>query len=204
MFTNDHSPPHVHVFGQGGEAKIILDAPDGVAIEWVAGIGRADMRRVLVEARQERTRLLREWKKFMADEMDMAIVQAEGHGKQSLRSEPRARSARYDRKTGRVLVELTNGCSFAFPARRAEGLQEASDRDLVDIQILGLGYGLHWEKLDVDLSVPGLLAGLFGTKAYMDRMRAARAGAATSPAKAAAARKNGKKGGRPLKQAAKR
>jgi len=28
--------------------------------------------------------------------------------------------------------------------------------------ILGRGYGLHWEALDADLSVPGLLAGLFG------------------------------------------
>jgi hypothetical protein len=49
----------------------------------------------------------------------------------------------------------------------------------------------------VDLSIPGLLAGLFGTKAYMAR----RAGQAKSPAKAAAARENGRKGGRPRKQA---
>ena len=40
--------------------------------------------------------------------------------------------------------------------------------------------------------VPGLLAGLFGTKAHQAR----RAGRATSPAKAAAARRNGTKGGR--------
>lgn len=49
----------------------------------------------------------------------------------------------------------------------------------------------------MDLSVPGLMAGLFGTKAYMAR----RAGQATSAAKAAAARKNGRKGGRPRRQA---
>jgi hypothetical protein len=52
--------------------------------------------------------------------------------------------------------------------------------------------------------VPGLLAGLFGTKAYMDRQRAARAGSATAAAKAAAARRNGAKGGRPRKAAGKR
>jgi hypothetical protein len=75
---------------------------------------------------------------------------------------------------------------------------------LAQIEILGLGLGLHWEQLDVDLSVPGLLAGLFGTKAYMDRQRAARAGAATSVAKAAAARRNGRKGGRPRKSASAR
>ena len=117
-------------------------------------------------------------------------------------SAPRARAARYDRRTGRVLVDLTNGCSFAFPARKAQGLERASDADLAQVEILGLGFGLHWERLDVDLSVPGLLVGLFGTKAYMDRQRAARAGATTSAAKADAARRNGAKGGRPRKGAA--
>ena len=111
----------------------------------------------------------------------------------------RARTACYDPATGRVQVDLENGCSFAFPARMAEGLGATSDADLADVEILGAGYGLHWEKLDVDLSVPALLAGLFGTKAHMDRLGAARAGSASSPLKAAAARRNGAKGGRPRK-----
>jgi hypothetical protein len=129
---------------------------------------------------------------------------AERRGEQSLRAEPRAKRARYDRKTERVLVELTNGCSFGFPARRAEGLEDASDNELAEVTILGLGLGLHWERLDVDLSVPGLLAGLFGTKAWIDRERASHAGSTRSPAKAAAARRNGAKGGRPLKRTAAR
>jgi hypothetical protein len=41
------------------------------------------------------------------------------------------------------------------------------------------------------------MAGLFGTRSHMAR----RAGQATSPAKAAAARANGAKGGRPRKTA---
>jgi uncharacterized protein DUF2442 len=127
------------------------------------------------------------------------VMQEVRRGARSLRTEPRARAARYDRRTGRIRVDLTNGCSFMFPARKAQGLERATDAQLAQIEILGLGLALHWERLDVDLSVPGLLAGLFGTKAYMDRERAARAGAATSPAKAAAARRNGAKGGRPRK-----
>ena len=128
---------------------------------------------------------------------DPAMDSKSPNGDQSLLSEPRAKRARYDPKTRRVLVELTNGCSFAFPARRAEGLEDARDVELAEVAILGLGLGLHWERLDVDLSVPGLLAGLFGTKAWMDRERAARAGSATSLAKAAASRRNGARGGRP-------
>jgi len=88
----------------------------------------------------------------------------ERRGKRSLDTEPRARRARYDRKTGRVVVELTNGCSFAFPARRAQGLERASENDLAEVSILGLGLGLHWERLDVDLSVPGCSPGSSGPR----------------------------------------
>src|SRR3984893_16103020 len=137
----------------------------------------------------------------MSDDLATMVAQAERRGERSLRSEPRARAARYDRKTGRVHVDLTNGCSFAFPARKAQGLERASAADLAQVEILGLGLGLHWERLDVDLSVPGLLAGLFGTKAYMDRQRAAHAGSATFAAKAPAARRHGAKSGRPREPA---
>ena len=111
------------------------------------------------------------------------------------RSEPRAVSARYDRATGRITVELTNGGAFAFPARQGQGLENATDEQLAQVTILGAGYGLHWEDLDVDLSIPGLAAGIFGTKAHMARI----AGRGASPAKSAAARANGAKGGRPRK-----
>jgi hypothetical protein len=108
---------------------------------------------------------------FMSDELSVMIANAERRGARALRTEPRARAVRYDRRSGRVHVDLTNGCSFAFPARSAQGLERASDADLAQVEVLGLGLGLHWERLDVDLSVPGLLAGLFGAKAYMDRRR---------------------------------
>lgn len=133
----------------------------------------------------------------MIDLTDAEITTALDRGRIARQTEPRATSVRYDRKNGRVIVELTNGCTFAFPPHGAQGLEKAADDDLAKVEILGAGYGLHWEDLDVDLSVPGLLAGLFGTKAYMAR----RAGQTTSPAKAAAARANGAKGGRPRKQA---
>ena len=113
-------------------------------------------------------------------------------------TEPRASLARYDKRKAAIVVELTNGCSFAFPPRSAQGLEAASENQLAEVEILGRGYGLHWESLDVDLSVAGLLAGIFGTRAHMAR----RAGEAQSPAKAAAARTNGAKGGRPRKLAA--
>ncbi len=135
--------------------------------------------------------------RVMADISDAQIDDAIARGKRSLESEPRAASVRYDRDLDRVVVDLTNGCTFAFPPRLAQGLEAATDAQLQEVEILGVGYGLHWEALDVDLSIPGLVAGLFGTRAYMAR----HAGQGTSPAKAAASRANGAKGGRPRKQA---
>jgi hypothetical protein len=60
---------------------------------------------------------------------------------------------------------------------------------------------LRWASLDVDLYVPALVAGIFGTRSWMTRELAAIAGRSKSAAKAAAARANGKKGGRPRKVA---
>lgn len=133
----------------------------------------------------------------MAELTDAQIEAAAERGRIARATEPRATAARYDRQLRYVIVDLTNGCTFSFPPRLAQGLEEATDDQLTRVEVLGAGYGLHWEELDVDLSIPGLLAGIFGAKAYMAR----RAGQTTSPAKAAAARTNGAKGGRPRKTA---
>ncbi len=133
----------------------------------------------------------------MADLTDAQLAEAEKRGREAASTEPRASSARYDAKSRRIVVELTNGATFAFPPHLAQGLADASDAELTRVEILGHGYGLHWEALDVDFSVPGLLAGVFGTRSWMAR----HAGRARSEAKAAAARANGAKGGRPRKAA---
>jgi hypothetical protein len=66
IFVNDHSPPHVHVFGQGGEAKIVLEGLEGIKLDWVVGISRADLRRVLLEVERERDRLIATWRRIHA------------------------------------------------------------------------------------------------------------------------------------------
>lgn len=137
----------------------------------------------------------------MAASIDRELEAAEARGREMLTSEPRAATARYDRASGRVVIELVNGCSYAFPARLVQDLQGAGEEDLAQIAVEGLGFDLHWPALEVDLYVPALLAGVFGTRDWMTRELARRAGRATSPAKAAAARANGAKGGRPRKAA---
>lgn len=116
-----------------------------------------------------------------------------------LDSEPRATSACYDRASGRIVLDLVNGCSYAFPVHLVQELQGAHSEQLSTLSIDGAGFNLHIPALDVDLYVPALVAGIFGTREWMGRELARRAGQVTSPAKAAAARANGAKGGRPRK-----
>ena len=61
------------------------------------------------------------------------------------------------------------------------------------MELTPLGTGLHWEALDADLSVAGLAAGIFGSKAWMSEL-ARYAGSRTSARKASSSRLNGKRG----------
>lgn len=139
--------------------------------------------------------------KITDNDLDKQIDRAKIAGVEAFKNEPRAKAARYSPTRRQVIVELTNGCSFIFPVDKAQGLAGASNKDLAAVSILGKGIGLHWEKLDADLSIASLVLGIFGSHAWM-REIARRGGATSTPAKSAAARANGSKGGRPKKSTA--
>ncbi|MGH9847545.1 MAG: DUF2442 domain-containing protein [Blastocatellia bacterium] len=84
--------------------------------------------------------------------------------------EVRAKSVRYDKPSNRIVLDLSNGATFIFPCDRIEGLSAAAPGDLAEVELWGDGTALHWEKLDVDFSVSGIVAGIFGTKAWMKRL----------------------------------
>ncbi len=136
---------------------------------------------------------------------DREIRAALKRGREADRTEPRAASARYDAASGRVVMELTNGCSFAFPARFGQGLEDATPEQLAAVRVVAGGRALQWEELDVDLGVAPLVKGIFGSAAWMRELRSEMAregGRVSSPEKARAARENGRKGGRPRKHPA--
>lgn len=129
----------------------------------------------------------------MAHLTDSEIAAALARGAEEERSQARACRVEYNKRANSLTIHTTNGCSATVPVEKIQGLEDASPNQIAKVELLGSGSGLHWEELDVDVSVPGLLAGVFGTRAHM----AALAGRARSAAKAAASRKNGAKGGRP-------
>jgi Protein of unknown function (DUF2442) len=137
----------------------------------------------------------------MVDLTDGQLRSAEARGRQALEKDPRAIKAQYDAKAGRIVIDLANGCAYAFHADRVQELRGASADDLANVAVDGAGFNLHWPTLDVDLYVSALVSGIFGTRARTVGELARIAGRTKSPTKAAAARANGAKGGRPRKAA---
>lgn len=114
---------------------------------------------------------------------------------------PRAESAHYDRERDRVIVRLSTGVELGLRPQDVEGLEKASPEDLSEIEIEAMGLGLHWPRIDADLYLPAVLEGVLGSRRWMAQRLGAAGGEGRSEAKAAAARENGKKGGRPAKTA---
>lgn len=127
-------------------------------------------------------------------------MEAASAAMEAKRAAGHAMTARYDAPSGRLVVSLHNGVELAVPVRLVEELANADPSDLTEIEISPAGLGLHWPALDADVYVPGLMAGALGSRAWMARELGAGGGRASTPAKAAAARANGAKGGRPRKQ----
>lgn len=112
---------------------------------------------------------------------------------------PAAVSVRYDRRIARVVITLASGLELAFSPKHAQGLEHAHPADLLDAEITPSGLGVHFPHLDADLYIPALLEGFLGSKRWMSEI-GKKGGSAASKAKSAAARQNGKLGGRPKKE----
>lgn len=112
-----------------------------------------------------------------------------------LAATPTVVAARYDRRVGRIVVALSSGLEIAFRPHDAQGLEAARPAQLAGIEISPSGLGLHFPALDADLYLPALLEGFLGSRRWM----ASAMGKAATTQKAAAARANGRLGGRPRK-----
>lgn len=130
-----------------------------------------------------------------ADEFELANQKAA----EQLKNTPHATAVKYDRRIGRIVISLSTGVELAFSPHWAQGLETAKPDQLNDIEITPSGLGIHFPTLDADLYLPALLEGALGSRKWMARHLGAQGGRATTPVKAAAAKVNGKLGGRPRK-----
>ncbi len=99
-------------------------------------------------------------------------------------------AARYDRRSGRVMIALNTGAVVGFPLAVLPGLENATPDDLRKIEIEGGGYGMRVARLDADISIPALLADQLGSTIMKHAV-----------ARVSASQANGRLGGRPRKAA---
>jgi hypothetical protein len=115
---------------------------------------------------------------------------------------PRVVSARYDRKNGRIVIQLSSHLDVSFSPHDTQGLEKATPSQLEHIEISPSGFGIHFPKLDADLYLPAILEGFLGSKKWMASRLGQIGGRSKSLAKRVASKANGKLGGRPPKKVA--
>jgi hypothetical protein len=70
---------------------------------------------------------------------------------------PHAVSVLIDEDT--LTVELDDGRTVSVPVAWYPRLFHASKEERVNWRLIGKGHGIHWENVDEDISVEGILAG---------------------------------------------
>jgi hypothetical protein len=73
-------------------------------------------------------------------------------------SEPRIREATVT--DSEIVLFLTDGRIFTSPLRLYTTLQKTPNYSREQFKIVGRGIGLHWPRLDYDLSLEGILNGV--------------------------------------------
>jgi hypothetical protein len=66
-----------------------------------------------------------------------------------------ATGVRFDAE--RMHVQLSDGREISVPLEWFPSLRNASDEQRNKWRLIGKGVGIHWEELDEDISVEGLL-----------------------------------------------
>ena len=79
--------------------------------------------------------------------------------------EPRANRVSFD--DGRITINFNNGAMFSFLAESVETIARLSPLVLASVELTPSGKGLRWDEPDIDLSIQGLLLGIFGSKVWM-------------------------------------
>lgn len=80
-------------------------------------------------------------------------------------------SVSFDNEHRLLIVAPCNGRRLAIPQEDLQHLADASVEDAAEVEIEMLGMGIHWEKLDLDFSVEGLIAGRRGNAHWMKQLK---------------------------------
>lgn len=62
IFSDDHEPAHVHVFGDGHAKFNLAGVDESVEMIWVEGMKKGDLRRAMKAVEERRAELLARWR----------------------------------------------------------------------------------------------------------------------------------------------
>jgi hypothetical protein len=94
----------------------------------------------------------------MANITDAELTEAKASWEEERFHRAIPQAVRYDRLEKCIAIVFENGETFSIPCHKLRELDNAQEDELEAVQLLG-ETGLHWEKLDVDYSISGLMSG---------------------------------------------
>jgi hypothetical protein len=197
VYTDDHPPPHVPVRKGRGVVRILLTS-NGVVLDAVKGaLTTAEIRRAGEAVLEHLEECWRFGGSTMAElqGFDRAgITEARRRGQRESATD--ATRVAYLPESDAVSIVLRNGTVVSVPRTSIVGLKGIPKGRLATLRLSPLGDAIDLPVDDVHISVKGVVR-----KAVLGEDLYSKAGRTKSSAKAAAARRNGTKGGRPRRVA---
>ncbi|MGH7661979.1 MAG: DUF2442 domain-containing protein [Vulcanimicrobiaceae bacterium] len=132
---------------------------------------------------------------------DAEIRKAVKAARQRERTATKIRAVRFDNKNDTIVADLSTGATLTVPRRIIPGFSKAPPRKLTDVEITPDREGLWSDTVDDGVLLEQLLV-LAAGESTLGTIGARINASKKSPARAAASRSNGMKGGRPRKSAA--
>jgi hypothetical protein len=134
---------------------------------------------------------------------DAQYAQALIAGRAEAEGEFRAQAVRYVPEWDAIEIVTTRNTGFLIPRLWIGALEEASVKDLKNLEVWPDGSAIEIEDRDLHISVHGLIVALLPAmlpSQVIAAIFASRGGQSTSAAKRQSAQENGRKGGRPRKR----
>lgn len=107
---------------------------------------------------------------YTEEQLEQMFAESDRRGAEALKTEIQARHAYYDPAAQRLVIELKSGATHSVPCQLIQGLRDADPADIAAVELGLRGASLHWEKLDNDFTVGGLVRGIYGTKKWMEQL----------------------------------
>ena len=140
-------------------------------------------------------------KKALVQTTDSEMREAIKSARARERTATKITSASYDRGVDTIVAALSTGAVLIVPRKKVPGFAKAAPRHLADVSITPGAEGLWSDSVDDGVLLEQLLV-LAAGESTLGTIGARINAAKRSPARAAASRVNGGKGGRPKRTAA--